>query len=169
MSAPPPFRIERLATHDRKAFSSGEETIDRWFVGLSSQQVRRGLTAVQVLVDTATGAVAGFYALSNYTVRAEMLTDLGLKNLPQQMLIPAHLIGKLGVHRDYQGRGFGKLLVYDALKVAEVQTASSGSVCVVVDALNPTLVPWYQRLGFTPLAGHPLQLAITMNDIRRLP
>jgi GNAT superfamily N-acetyltransferase len=169
VGATPPFRIERLAAHDRKAFSSGEAAIDRWFVGLSSQQVRRGLTAAQVLVDTANGAIAGFYALSNYTVRAELLADLGLRNLPQQMLIPAHLIGKLGVDRAYQGRGLGKLLVYHALRVAEAQTANAGSVCVVVDTLTPALVPWYQRLGFTPIAGHPLHLAITMTAIRRLP
>ena len=120
------------------------------------------------MIDTANGAIAGFYSLSNYTVSATLLTPLRIKNLPTNMLIPAHLIGKLGVHQGYQGRGYGKILVYHALKTAERQTAESGSVCVVVDALNQSLVPWYQSLGFTPVEGHSRQLAITMDSIRKI-
>src|SRR4051794_22137788 len=107
MIAGPPFRIERLAGHDRKAFSCGEQAIDNWFITVAGQQMSRGLTVVQVLVDQGTGTIAGFYSLSNYAVHGADLPDAVGKKLPSQMMIPMHLLGKLGVHRDYQGRGVG--------------------------------------------------------------
>jgi GNAT superfamily N-acetyltransferase len=169
MSVNPPFRIERLARHDRKAFSSGEPSIDRWFQTMASQQASRDLAVVHLLIDQQTEEIAGFYTLSNYTVRALDLPDLGGKKLPQAMPIPMHLIGQLGVHQPYQGRGIGKMLVSHALKLAESQSRESASLGVVIHALDARLAAWYQTLGFLPFPEHPLQLVITMTTIRTLP
>jgi GNAT superfamily N-acetyltransferase len=169
MSAAPPFRIERLAGHDRKAFSCGNPTIDAWFRGMASQQVNRDLAAVHLLIEGATGRIAGVYSLSNFTVVATDLPDLGGKKLPQRMPIPLHLIGHLGVDRAFQGRGIGKMLVHDALKRAESLSRDSGSLGGVVHALETRLVAWYRQLGFVAFPEHPLQLVMTMAAIRALP
>ena len=164
----PPFRIERLADHDRRAFSCGQEAIDRWFHELAAQQQERGLAVVQVMVEAASGAVAGFYSLSNYAVIGADLPRLEGKKLPARMPIPMHLLGRLGVHRDYQRRGIGQALVSHALRSARSQTDVSASLGVVVDALTPDLVPWYQNLGFVTFPEHPLKLVMTMRAIGRL-
>src|SRR6476646_2803949 len=104
----PPFRIKRLASHDRKAFSCGEEAIDKWFVEMAGQQNERGLAVVQVMIEEASGAVVGFYSLSNYSVLGGDLPKLGGKKLPSRMQVPMHLLGKLGVHQAYQRRGIGQ-------------------------------------------------------------
>lgn len=170
VTAVPPFRVERLAGHNRQAFTSGEERIDTWFTNLASQHMARGLAVVRVLIDQQTDAIAGFYTLSNYAVRPTELPDLGIKRLPQNILIPMHLLGYMGVHRSsYQRQGIGRMLVTLALKSAEAQTRTSGSLGVVAHALNERLVPWYEELGFVAFPEHPLHLVMTMPQIRALP
>ncbi len=168
MRAAAPFHIERLADHDRKAFSCGEEALDRWFADIAPQHNSRGLAVVQVMIEEASGFVVGFYSLSNYAVRGSDLPKIAGKKMPQQMQVPMHLLGKLGVHQAYQGRGIGQALVSHALQSAKAQTDVSASMGVVVDALNPVLVPWYQRLGFVVFPSSPLQLVITMVAIGRV-
>lgn len=161
----PPFRIERLADHDREAFSCGEPEMDRWFREMAGQQNERGLAVVQVMIEEATGKLVGFYSLGNYSVLGSELPKIGGKKMPPRMQVPTHLLGRLGVHVDYKRRGLGETLVSHALQAAKAQTATSASMGVVVDALNPDLVPWYQRLGFVVFPNSPLQLVMKMIDI----
>lgn len=162
------YRIERLAEHNRKAFSSGEPTIDSWFVNMASQHMRNGLSVVYVLVEGQSGTIAGFYSLGNLSVIGSDLPNMGGRSLPQRMQVPMHLLGKLGVQKEYQGQGIGKMLVAEALMTAEELSQRSGSMGVVVDALRSELVPWYQKLGFIPFPSDPLRLVMTMASIRAL-
>jgi GNAT superfamily N-acetyltransferase len=162
------FRIEPLGDHDRKAFVSGEESVDRWFHTQASQMSSRGLAAVQVMIEQATGDLVGYYALSNFTVVASALPESLSRRLPKQVPIPAHLIGRLGIDARHQGKGYGHALLYDALRRAESQTTQSASFGVVVHALTPQLATWYERVGFRPFPAHPLQLIMSMVDIRAL-
>ena len=150
MGVLPPFRIERLADHDRRGFSSGKSSVDRWFRESAGQMASRGLAATHVMVETASGEITGYYSLSNFTVLAtELPPELGRK-LPQRLPIPAHLIGQLGVDARYQGQGYGRALVYDATRRAEQQTTQSASFGVIVHALTPELARWYTQLVLLP-------------------
>jgi GNAT superfamily N-acetyltransferase len=164
-----PFRIEPLAGHDRGAFTCGEPAIDAWFHERAGQMSRKGLAAVHLLVEQATGAIVGFYTLSNYTVVATELPARVAKGMPERLALPAHLLGQLGVDRRYQGQGIGGVLVRDALKRAERMTGDAASLGVVVHALDERAAAWYRRLGFEPFPEHPLHLIMRMKDIRALP
>lgn len=161
----PPFRIERLAGHDREAFSCGEPEMDKWFLEMAGQMNERGLAVVQVMIEEATGTLVGFYALGNYSVLGSELPKFGGKKMPPRMQVPMHLLGRLGVHVDYKRRGLGETLVSHALQAAKAQTATSASMGVVVDALNLELVPWYLRLGFVVYPNDPLKLVMKMTNI----
>lgn len=167
--ATPPFRIERLAGHDRKAFSCGHPRVDTWFANMTSQQMARGLTVVHLLIETQTGMIAGFFTLGDYTVRATDLPNLGVRNLPAAMPIPMHLLGWLGVNGPYQGRGVGKMLVSEAARMVGAQSATSATLGLVVNALDAGLATWYQSLGFVPFPAEPLQLVLSINTINGLP
>lgn len=164
-----PFRIEPLGDHDRASFACGEPAIDGWFRERAGQMSRKGLAAVHVMVEHTTGTVVGFYTLSNYTVVAIALPDRIGKGMPRGIPLPAHPIGQLGVDRQYQGRGFGETLLFDALKRADRLTGDSASLGVVVHALNERAAAWYRRIGFEPFPAHPLHLVMRMKDIRALP
>lgn len=113
-----PFRIEPLANHDRTAFSCGEPSVDEWFHERAGQTSRKGLAAVHVMVEQATGEMVGFYTLSNFTVVTTELPAHVRRGMPNNIPLPAHLIGQLGVDQRFQGRGFGEVLLFDALRRA---------------------------------------------------
>lgn len=163
------FRIEPLDGHERRTFTCGERSVDEWFRASAGQMSRRGLAAVHVMVERASEAVIGFYSLSNYAVIA---TDLPVnvgRGLPQQLALPAHLIGQLGVDLRHQGQGYGAALLYDALKRADRHTGDSASLGVVVHALSDRAAAWYQGFGFKPFPAHPSHLVLRMKDVRVLP
>lgn len=162
------FRIERLTNaHDRAAFSSGAQQIDDWFHKQAGQASRRGIATVHVMMDTLSGAVIGFYTLSNFTVHAgDLPPDIG-KTLPDRILLPAHLIGQLAIDAQQQGKGYGGLLLFDAVHRARRMTEHSASLAVVVHALDPQAAAWYTRNGFVPFPAHSLSLFIPMRGITR--
>lgn len=164
-----PYRVELLArTHDRTTFSSGEPQIDAWFRRQAGQVSRRRTATVHIMLDTATNAVIGFYSLSNFAVlAADLPTELG-RGLPDRLPLPAHLIGQLGIDARQQGKGYGRTLLFDALRRAYRTTADSASVAVIVHALSPEVVAWYARYGFIPFPTHPLSLCLPMKDLARL-
>lgn len=130
---------------------------------------RRGLAVAHIMVEEATGAVIGYYTLGNYAAIATDLSANVRKRLPQNLALPAHLIGQLGVDLRHQGQGHGAVLLYDALKRADRQTGDSASLGVVVHALNARAASWYQRYGFEPFPAHPLHLVMRMKNVRTLP
>lgn len=164
-----PYRVDLLArTHDRTTFSSGELRIDDWFRRQAGQASRRGTATVHVMLDNATDAVIGFYSLSNFAVlAADLPTELG-RGLPDRIPLPAHLIGQLGIDARQQGKGYGRTLLFDALRHACQTTADSASVAVIVHALSPQVAAWYAHYGFIPFPAHPLSLCLPMKDLARL-
>lgn len=121
------------------------------------------------MVEEATGAITGFYTLSNYTVVATDLPAKVGKGMPHSITLPAHLIGQLSVDWRYQGHGFGEVLLFDGLKRADRMTGDSASLGVVVHAFGARAAAWYQRVGFVPFPAHPLHLVMRMKDVRALP
>lgn len=163
------FRIEPLAGHERATFSCGEPSIDEWFRERAGQMSRKGLAAVHLMLEQATGEIAGFYTLSNFTVVAtDLPADVG-RGMPNSIPLPAHLIGQLGVDQRFQGQGLGEALLFDALKRARRITGDSASLGVVVHALNDRVAAWYRHIGFEPFPEHPLHLVMRVKDIRALP
>ncbi|MDQ6604381.1 MAG: GNAT family N-acetyltransferase [Chloroflexota bacterium] len=162
------FRIEPLAnSHDRAAFSSGAPQIDDWFHKQAGQASRRGIAAVHIMVDTTTGAMLGFYTLSNFTVFAADLPSEFGRTLPDRIMLPAHLIGQLAVDARQQGKGYGGLLLFDAVHRAHRMTEHSASLAVVVHALDTRAAAWYTGNGFVPFPAHPLSLFVPMRGVTR--
>jgi len=162
------YRIEPLVqTHDRAAFFSGAQQIDEWFHKQAGQASRKGIARIHVMVDNVTDAVIGFYTLSNFTIRVgDLPPDVG-SSLPDRIPLPTHLIGQLAVDARQQGKGYGGLLLFDAVHRARRMTEHSASLAVVVHALDAHAATWYLRNGFVRFPAHPLSLFIPMRGITR--
>ena len=97
------FFSEALGQHDRSAFTSGNQRIDGYFRQTVSQDVKRGYAACYVMVERASGRIAGFYTLSSLSIPlTELAADLTRK-LPRYPSVPAVLIGWLGRDTNYRG------------------------------------------------------------------
>lgn len=66
--------------------------------------------------------------------------------------IPVVLLGRLAVHQEYRGKGYGKLLIADSLKRSlQVAKEQIGSVAVVVDPIDEDAEQFYMKYGFTKI------------------
>jgi len=73
------LRFEPLGDHDRSAFRSGDELLDRWFTTHAGQEVRRHVARVFVAIDDQ--GIAGFYSLSMFSISVEDIPPHFVKRL----------------------------------------------------------------------------------------
>jgi GNAT superfamily N-acetyltransferase len=160
------LRVEAFSSHhNRSAFESGIEPLDRYLRTQAGQDARKNMAAPFVLL-LPDGMVAGYYTLSSTSVQLAELPEKTVRKLPRYPLVPATLLGRLAVDRKQQGKGYGRFLLADAL----CRTARSeiASFAVIVDAKDDNARRFYERESFLPLPDQPMKLFRPMADIKKL-
>ena len=159
-------RVEALGPqHDRSSFVSGAEALDRYIRSQAGQDARKNMAAPFVLV-LPDGAIGGYYTLSATGVKLTEFPADTTRKLPRYPLVPATLLGRLAVDQNYQGRGYGRFLLADALLRAV--RSEIASFAVVVDAKDEAARRFYERESFLPFPDQPMKLFRPMADIQRL-
>jgi len=161
-----PFHVEALGPrHDRNSFRSGVDPLDRYFRIQAGQDARKNMAAPFVLV-LPNGVIGGYYTLSSTGVMlSELPVDIA-RRLPRYPLVPATLLGRLAVDQRWQGRGYGRYLLADALHRAV--RSEIASFAVVVDVKDEAARRFYQRESFLPFPDKPMKLFRPMADIAKL-
>lgn len=154
-----PFRVEPLSSaHDRSRFVSGSLPLDRYLREQASQDIKRRIATCFVAVDIQTQDVVGFYTLTATSVTMDSLSPELVRKLPRYPVVPAALLGRLAVAASAQGRGLGAALLADALlRVARVEM---GVYAMLVDAKDEAAQRFYEKHGFTLLAGEARRLVL---------
>lgn len=158
------FHIELLGDHDRGAFCSGVDVLDRYFRERVTQDIRRRVSNCFVLLDTE-NHVAGYYTFAAATIPLSDLPDTLARRLPRYPSLPAGLIGRLAVDCRYQRQGLGAFLVVDA--VARAIRAEPAIYALVVDAKDDQAAAFYRRLGFYRLTSHVNRLFIPVSELAK--
>jgi len=159
-------RVEVLGPqHDRASFDSGVEPLDRYFRTQAGQDARKNMAAPFVLV-LPDGAVAGYYTLSSTAVNVGDWPAATVRKLPRYPVIPATLLGRLAVDRRYQGNGYGRFLLADAL--FRSVRSEIASFAIIVEAKDENARRFYERESFLPFPDQPLKLFRPMADIAEL-
>lgn len=163
------YRSELLdKLHDRKSFSCGVEALDRYFQEQAGQDYRRSVAVPFVLTDTSTGAVAGFYTLSAFSVIPKSLPAQLAARLPRYDALPAILLGRLAVDSRYRKQGLGKLLLLDAMARCLAISQEIGALAIEVHAKDEAARAFYLYHGFIPLADHEASPFIPMATVAKL-
>ncbi|HYX26811.1 MAG TPA: GNAT family N-acetyltransferase [Thermoanaerobaculia bacterium] len=112
----PPYRIDPLsAHHDRAAFASGVEPLDRYLRTQAGQDSRRRVASCFVLTRADEPAqVLGYYTLSALSIALTDLPSAVAKRLPRYPVVPATLMGRLATDSRHRGKRLGELLLFDA-------------------------------------------------------
>jgi hypothetical protein len=155
-----PFRIEPLSSaHDRARFVSGSAPLDRYLREQASQDIKRRIVTCFVAVDIVSQDVVGFYTLTATSIALDALAPELTKKLPRYPLVSAALLGRLAIAAaSSQGKGLGAALLADAfLRVARVEM---GVYAMLVDAKDEAAQRFYERFGFTSLAGEQRRLVL---------
>ena len=164
------MKIEQLERkiHKKKQFQCGNSDLDKYIQEFAGQDKERRLAVPYVLINEEL-QVAGFYTLSNYSIYIENCPEHLKKKLPQRPYLPAILIGKLAIHIEYQGCGWGKTLLMDALKNSYRHSASIAAYAVCIYAKNELAKKFYQKYDFLELNDNSFHLFLPMNVIAKLP
>ena len=159
------LRTEPLdACHDRSGFRCGIAELDDYLVRQASQDVRRRVAAVFVMVaEERPGRIIGYYTLSSFAVRTTGRPESEIRKLPRYPTTPATLIGRLA--RDVSEPGMGGFLLADALKRILASASEVASALVVVEAKDQAAVAFYQKFGFIPCLDSPRKLFLPMRTI----
>jgi predicted GNAT family N-acyltransferase len=150
----------------RTAFSCGVPALDSYLKERARLDVKRGMCAIHVLVEDVT--IIGFYTLSAFTLQLQSLPQEIVKKYPANMLLPCWLIGRLAVDQKFQKQNFGQLLLADALQNVLTLSEKAGGYCVIVDAKNEGVKPFYEKYGFKSIIDDKLRLYLPLSAIPKL-
>jgi GNAT superfamily N-acetyltransferase len=161
------LRVEALNDrHDRTAFTSGVEALDRYFRAQVGQDVRRRVAACFVLVASDDSKPIGFYTLASTALRLTDLPEQLAKRLPRYPTVPATLMGRLAVDAHHRRRGFGQLLLMDAF--GRTLRSEIAAFALVVDAKDDAAAAFYASHAFRPLTASGRRMFLPMIEIATL-
>jgi len=147
--------------HQLDEFNCAEPDLNQWLRTMAGQHRRRNISSTFVAVDDAAPhTIVGYYALTVAEISKGDLPDQ-LKRMPQS--VPVIRLGRLAVDRRFQGQGYGRDLLADAILRAGSQVAGAG---LVVDALHAKAADFYRNLGFAPFPSDPLKLFFPLANLR---
>jgi GNAT superfamily N-acetyltransferase len=156
LSAPEKLR----ANHDLTQFECGEPSLDAWLQRRALQNEENG--ASRTYVVCAGQQVVGYYALAVGAVAHSETPGRVRRNMPDP--VPIMIIGRLAVHKDYQGRKIGAGLLRDAV-LRTLQAADiAGIRAILVHAISERARKFYQDCGFAPSPMDPMTLMITVAE-----
>lgn len=157
-----PFRLERLAGHDRRDFDCGVESLNRYLQSQAGQDVRRRASTCFLAIEAATERIAGYYTLAATGVALTELPNAASRRLPRYPTIPAVLVGRLAVDTRFQGQKLGGALLFDAIK--RTILSEIAVFAVVVDAKDDRAVSFYERYGFLRFNSLERKLFLPIGD-----
>ena len=155
-----PFRPAPLdAVHDRRAFNSDSEALNRYLREQVGQDVRRRMAAC--FVALADGSrIAGYYTLASASLLLADLPARTGKKMPRYPTVPAVRMGRLAVDQAFKGKGLGGALLADALDRAA--RSEIAVFALVVDAKDEAAASFYRHHGFIALPDSPLTLFLPL-------
>lgn len=160
-----PFLLAPLdARHDRTAFHSDSDVLNRYLREQVTQDVRRRVAAC--FVALADGQrIAGYYTLASASlVLADLPASTG-KKLPRYPTVPAVRMGRLAVDQGFKGQGLGGALLADAL--ARAARSEIAAFALMVDAKDDPAAAFYRHHGFIALPDSPLTLFLPLATASR--
>jgi GNAT superfamily N-acetyltransferase len=160
----PRLRLERLSRdHDVTGFESGSEELDRWLAqhALAAQEMDTARTFLLIRGRR----VVGYFSLTMGSVLREKAPARLLRGMPAYP-VGMVLLARLAADHRHQSRGFGALLLTEALRKSPAAGESAAARLVVVDAIDEPAADFYRHHGFINAPEHPLRLYRRIKDIK---
>jgi ribosomal protein S18 acetylase RimI-like enzyme len=82
--------------------------------------------------------------------------------------LPAVRLARLAVSLKEQGKGYGELLLTEAIHRTALISEQAGLIGLFVDAKNNAASAFYEKYGFVLLPNQSLQLFLPIETIRSL-
>lgn len=152
--------------HDRSRFDCGVPGLNSFLKATARQHGDKGISRTFVLSDQEKqDTIIGYFTLTLCEVRTEHLPEIFAKKYPQHGL-PAVRLARLAVAGKYQRKGYGGLLLAEAIHRTILISEQAGLIGLFVDAKDERAYKFYERYGFVSLPGHVLQLFLPLETLR---
>ena len=153
------------ARHDTDDFNSGEPVLDDWLRQRALANMAIAASRTYVVCPAGSPEVIGFYALSMGQILNQEATGAMRRNMPRQ--IPAVILGRLAIDRNWQGKGIGAALLHDAVGRSLRAATEVSARLLVVQAISPAAETFYRHFGFTRLPVETATLALDLVKLAR--
>lgn len=166
MADKPWASIEKVGGQDLSTFKCGMEKFDSWLKNEAESQQKQGRVTTWLAIAE-DGEVVGYFSLrhSVFTARNLDLSKTQERKLGiEDGVSSGILIAKLAIHRKWQGKGYGLLLLDEALLKCVQVFDTAAYQLIMVDAARPELVSFYKKRGFFP-SGENLRLLNTVRVV----
>ena len=137
-------------TYTRDNFNCGIEELNQYLKKYASQDIKRRIAQIFIILPSNSEEIIGFYSLSASAISVSSLPEKIKKKLPKYP-VPVSLLGRLAVDLNYQRQGIGGLLLADAIKRVVKASEIIAIYALVVSAKNETAKNFYLRYGFIEL------------------
>ena len=143
--------IEALSkTHNRNAFDCGNKALNDFLQKIAYQHSEKGLSKSFVLIDTAYPTdIIAYMSLVVCEVLAEDIPHQWKNKYPKR--IPAAKLAKLAVAKNDQRKGYGEVLLVDAMQKTLQVSYKMGIAGLFVDAKHEEAKAYYHQFGFISL------------------
>ena len=154
--------------HRVSAFRCGNADLDRWLVESAASAGRRDYSRTYVWVGASSGTrgfgtsggpaaadaglgeelgeVVAYFTLSGFAIARGDVP--GRLSRGEYRVIPALLLGKLALDQSLHKRGYGRILLADAVVEAVRASRLAAARYLVVDAVDPHAAEFYGQFGF---------------------
>jgi GNAT superfamily N-acetyltransferase len=160
------WRIEPLhKSHERSSFDCGNEALNRYLRELATQDAKRLFANCFVARSVESPVALGFYTLAAGELPMTGLPPELARKLPRYPSVPVVRIGRLAVDLRQRGKGWGAILIADAIE--RVLRAEIAAYALLVDAKDESAVTFYRHLGFLPTTEADKMLFLPLATMRR--
>jgi ribosomal protein S18 acetylase RimI-like enzyme len=149
----------------KKIFNCGVPVLNEYIKTFAGQDIKRNLSACFVLENEGHNII-GYYTISNDGIPKAQLPEDFVKKLPYNSL-PVTLLGRLAVDISYKGKGYGEMLLMDALKKCYVNRNVIASAAIVVDPIDENAIKFYSKYGFILLPDSS-RMFLAMETLEKL-
>jgi GNAT superfamily N-acetyltransferase len=160
----PPVRLTE--NHDCQAFASGEPVLDDWLRRRALANPQAGASSTYVIGPAKESKVIGYFALSMGQILAQDALGPMRRNMPKY--IPAVMLGRLAIDREWQGKGLGGALLTDAVRRSLRASKEISARLVIVHAISPAAEAFYLHHGFSRLPVETPTFALDLVKFQKL-
>jgi len=152
-------------SHNRDGFDCGVPELNAFLRTTARQHGQKGISRTFVLTDESP-AILGFFTLTLCELRTDQLPATHARKYPLHGL-PAVRLARLAVSRKEQKKGYGELLLTEAVHRTLLIAGQAGVIGLFVDAKDDAARSFYERYGFMAIPENPLQLFLPIETIRK--
>lgn len=149
--------------HDRSSFDCGVPELNTFLKATARQHSSKGISRTFVLIDESP-VILGYFTLTICEIHNNHLPAAIARKYPLHGL-PAVRLARLAISRNEQNKGYGELLLCEAISRTAIVAGQAGTIGLFVDAKDDSAKRFYERYGFMTIPERPLQLFLPVGTI----